>query len=43
VTRAWFLGVGMVLGWEWAEGVFDSFVRMVSIFLILLSSSFKSV
>ena len=43
VIRAWFLGVGMALGWEWAEGVFDSFVKMVSILLILLSSGFKSV
>lgn len=43
MIRAWFLGVGMALGWEWAEGVFDSFVKMVSILLILLSSGFKSV
>jgi nucleoporin NDC1 len=33
VGRAWFVGVGMVMGWEWAEGVFDSFVRMVSYFI----------
>jgi hypothetical protein len=29
VVRTWFVGVGMVVGWEWAEGVFDAFVRMV--------------
>ena len=30
------MGVGMVMGWEWAEGVFDSFVKMVSCFILLL-------
>jgi nucleoporin NDC1 len=34
VVRTWSLGVTMVMGWEWAEGVFDSVVAMVSYFFL---------